>query len=219
MHGESLAFFLFPLSLSASWVSSEVWAQTWMTNQWNSSRLRCIVLHPVDRVKTWRAFFIITLQSPWRHCSCNCAAHLAPGLVGFSQTPVAFQLGKEKYFHFGHTGNYLRVKLRCFLTDINPFFLTYDLNQRGYHSTEQFKWCVLVMYSIQVYSTLSFWLQIINKSVEKKERFGRIAGCSLNNNLICLTGTKTLEICTSCAHDFLHLSKLHFAMFFSLPFS
>lgn len=81
--------------------------------QW-PSRLRCIVLHPVDTVETRGPSFVIALQSPWRHCSCNCAARLARSVrwdgLSFSQTPVAFQLGKEKYFHLRRTGSYLREK-------------------------------------------------------------------------------------------------------------
>ena len=71
--------------------------------------------------------------------------------LGFSQTPVAFQLGKEKYFHL--SGNYLKEQnnwVSClsflfktgnwdvFWTDMSGhvFFTTHDVNQRGFHSTQ-----------------------------------------------------------------------------------
>lgn len=140
-----------------------------MTNQWNcsqvtqsTSRLRCIVLHPVDSIETWRHFFIITLQSPWRHCSCNCAARLAPALVGWPEfltdacgisirqrkiLPLKTHRQLFTYFLF-ETGSCIFNWHKWI-----SFFPTYD--QRGYHSPEQFKWCIPVMCSIQVYSKLS----------------------------------------------------------------
>lgn len=143
-----------------------------MTNQWDysqvtqlTSHLRCIVLHPVDRVKTWKHFFIIALQSPWRHCSCNCAALLDGGLVGrpeFLTDVCGISIRQKKYFNFRHTGN-LKNWAKTGNTDI--FFLTDKNGENLFHHMSKTTENITPWYSlndvsqciIQVYATRSVY--------------------------------------------------------------
>lgn len=164
------------LLLSPSWVPSEV-CQRGTRHEWNYSQVTqsaCIVLHTVDRAETWRHFFRITLQSPWRCCRRNCAARLAPAPEGWPQfltdacgisirqgkiLPLNWQLlERTKQLGFLFEFPARDRKLRCFLNWhewVCFFHNTWCKPKRISLHSERFKWCIPVMCSIQAYTTFS----------------------------------------------------------------
>lgn len=121
------------------------------------------MLHPAERLKAWKDFFIITLQSPWRHCSCNSAAQLALTLVGVSallKDACGISISQKEILPFTthwilalsflfETGNnklefFCIVLFFLWLTKMDTFLQSCDQSQRKYSSTVQFKSCVCV---------------------------------------------------------------------------